>query len=239
MTTPTAFVAGATGYTGREVVAELRRRGIETTAHVRPGSAALDTWRARFTALGASVDITTWDRDAIAATLARVRPDYVFALLGTTRHRAAREGLDDPYERVDYGLTAQLRLGAEAAGAGSRFVYLSSLGANERSGTTYLAVRGRMERELREGTLPYLVAQPAFVSGEDREESRPQERIFARLADGLLGGLAMVGIRGPQDHYGTLTGAQLAFAMVELALRERQGRATAQVGALRTAAGLR
>jgi uncharacterized protein YbjT (DUF2867 family) len=239
MDTPTAFVAGATGYTGREVVAELRRRGIATVAHVRPGSPDLATWRARFTTLGAAVDTTAWEPAAIAETLAQLRPAFLFALLGTTRHRAAREGLDDPYERIDYGLTAQLRLGAVAAGAGTRFVYLSSLGANERSGNKYLAVRGRMERELRDGPLPYLVAQPAFVSGEDREEARPGERLFARIADGFLGGLAMVGIRGPRDQYGTLTGAQLALAMVELALRDRQGRATVQVGALREAAGLR
>jgi uncharacterized protein YbjT (DUF2867 family) len=239
VSTPTAFVAGATGYTGREVVAELRRRGVPTVAHVRPGSSELATWRARFTTLGATVDVTPWEPDAIAATIGRVRPDYIFALLGTTRVRATREGLDDPYERVDYGLTAQLRSGAVGAGAGTRFVYLSSLGANERSGNKYLAVRGRMERELHDGSLPYLIAQPAFVSGEDREEARPRERVFARIADGLLGGLAMVGFRGPRDQYGTLTGAQLALAMVELALRERNGRATVRVGALREAAGLR
>ena len=239
MSTPTAFVAGATGYTGREVVAELRRRGITTVAHVRPGSAELATWRARFTTLGATVDVTPWEPDAVAATLARLKADFLFAMLGTTRHRAAREGLDDPYERIDYGLTAQLRRGAVESGAATRFVYLSSLGANERSGSSYLAVRGRMERELNEGTLPYLIAQPAFVSGADREEARPRERVFARLADGLVGGLAMVGIRGPRDHYGTLTGAQLAFAMVELGLRDRNGRATVRVGALRAAAGLR
>jgi uncharacterized protein YbjT (DUF2867 family) len=238
VSTPTAFVAGATGYTGREVVAELRRRGIATVAHVRPGSSDLATWRARFTTLGATVDVTPWEPDLIAATIARVRPDFIFAMLGTTRHRAAREGLDDPYERVDYGLTAQLRRGAIEAGAGTRFVYLSSLGANERSGSKYLAVRGRMERELAEGSLPYLIAQPALISGEDREEARREERVLARITDGLLGGLAMIGIRGPRDHYGTLTGAQLALAMVELALRDRNGRATVQVGALREAAGL-
>jgi uncharacterized protein YbjT (DUF2867 family) len=238
VTTPTAFVAGATGYTGREVVAELRRRGIDTVAHVRPGSSAMATWKARFETLGASVDATPWEPSAIAATIARLRPDFIFALLGTTRRRAAAEGLDDPYERIDYGLTDQLRRGAVAGGTGTRFVYLSSIGASERAGNTYLAVRGRLERELREGTLPYLIAQPAFVSGEDREESRPPERIFAIATDALLGGLAAVGIRGPRDAYGTLTGHELAVALVELALRDRQGREIAQVAALRAAAGL-
>lgn len=239
MNPPTAFVAGATGYTGREVVAELRQRGVETVAHVRPGSAAFDTWSARFSTVGASVDATPWDAVAIAATIARLRPDFLFALLGTTRHRAAKESLDDPYERIDYGLTDQLRRGAEAAGAGTRFIYLSAIGADERSGNKYVAVRGRMERELREGSLPYLIARPAFVSGEDREESRPTERVLAIVTDAILGGLAVVGLRGPRDRYGTLTGRELARAMVELALRDRNGRSVAAVHDLRSAAGLR
>jgi uncharacterized protein YbjT (DUF2867 family) len=236
---PIAFVAGATGYTGREVVAELRQRGVETVAHVRPGSSSFDAWSARFATIGASVDATPWGAVAIAATIARLRPDFLFALLGTTRHRAAQESLEDPYERIDYGLTDQLRRGAEAAGAGTRFIYLSAIGADERSRNKYVAVRGRMERELREGTLPYLIARPAFVSGEDREESRPTERAFAVATDAVLGGLAAVGIHGPRDHYGTLTGRELARAMVELALNDRGGRSVASVRDLRSATGLR
>ncbi len=238
MSAPTAFVAGATGYAGREVIAELRRRGVVTAAHVRPGSRELSSWRDRFTALGAEVDTTPWEATAIAATLARTRPDFVFALLGTTRSRAARERLDDPYERVDYGMTEQLRRGAVAAGAGSRFVYLSAIGADERSRNKYLEVRGRLERQLLEGPLPYLIARPAFVSGTDRDESRPAERIAARLTDGVLGALAAIGVRGPRDRYGTLTGGELARALVAIALGDRRGREVADVARLRAAAGL-
>ena len=50
-----AFVAGATGFTGREVVAELVRRGVRTLAHVRPDSSRLDEWRERFEAMGLSL----------------------------------------------------------------------------------------------------------------------------------------------------------------------------------------
>ena len=35
-----AFVAGATGYTGREVVRLLAERGVRTLAHVRPDSSS-------------------------------------------------------------------------------------------------------------------------------------------------------------------------------------------------------
>ena len=231
-----AFVAGATGYTGRHVVAELRRRGVRTIAHVRPGSASLAGWRMRFTALGAEVDLTPWEPAAIRETLVRLRPDFVFALLGTTRARAAGEGLADPYERIDYGLTSQLRDGAEAASRGTRFVYLSAMGASEGSGNRYLAVRGRMERELREGSLPWLVAQPAFVTGDDRDDVRIGERVIAVTADAVLAVAAWLGWSGLRDHYASLTGSGLAAGLVALAVGDRHGRAVVDASVLRAAA---
>ena len=64
-------VAGATGLTGREVVAQLRQRGVPTVAHVRPDSPRLDEWRARFEALGATVDTTPWAPDPLTRRLRR------------------------------------------------------------------------------------------------------------------------------------------------------------------------
>lgn len=237
---PVAFVAGATGYTGSQVVPALRARGVRVIAHVRPGSAAAAAWHTRFEALGAEVDETPWEPEAMRATLQRLRPDHVFALLGTTRRRAAAEGISDAYERIDYGLTAMLRDAAVACGSSPRFVYLSAIGANERSGNKYVAVRGRMERELREGTLPWLIAQPAFVSGADRAEFRLAERAVAVTTDALLGALALVGLGQVRDRYASLTGRQLAEGLVALALAEREGRLVADVARLRTAsAGVR
>ena len=125
MSTPTAFVAGATGYTGREVVAELRRRGIETTAHVRPGAAAADTWRARFETLGATVDTTPWEPAAMDATIARVRPDYVFALLGNKDGESIAGGKKKP-ECVVSGGAASI-----AVQANGKTVYVCCTGCRD------------------------------------------------------------------------------------------------------------
>lgn len=237
MTTPiTAFVAGATGYTGQRVVEALRARGARVVAHVRPGTSGAAGWRERFGALGAELSEVPWTAEAMRAELARVRPDHVFALLGTTRRRAASEGLDSPYERIDYGLTALLREAAEACGSAPRFHYLSAIGATEATRNPYLRVRGRMERELQAGTLPWLIARPAFVSGPDRAEFRLAERVGAVVTDALLGGLAAIGIRGPRERWGSLTGRELGAAMAQLALVSRDGRAMADVAALRAAA---
>src|SRR5262245_139273 len=107
-----AFVAGATGYTGREVVRELAVRGFSVVAHVRPDSPRLGEWRARFGELGAGVkvDASPWNLDAVIAALGTHAPTHLFALLGTTRARAkaaAKNGAAAAdYEAVDYGLTA-------------------------------------------------------------------------------------------------------------------------------------
>lgn len=233
--TAKALVFGATGYTGRAVVAALRERGVATVAHLRPGSPDRSLWDERFTALGATVDGADWSAESIHALVAAQRPSLVFACLGTTRRRAAREGLSDPYERVDYGLTKLALDACVAAGHAPRFVYLSALGAKESSANPYLRVRGRLERELIASGLPYLIVRPAFISGSDRGESRPSERVVAVTTDVLLAGVAALGGRRIRDAYASLTGTQLAEGMVALALASRDAKAIADVATIRAA----
>lgn len=218
------------------MVEALRARGVRTIAHVRPESSALAGWRERFHGLGAEVDETPWEARAIAATLRQSRPDLVFALLGTTRARAGREGLRSPYEAIDYGLSAQLLQGAIAARSAPRFIYLSAMGADEDARSAYLAVRGRLERELQESELPYLIARPAFVTGSDREERRPMERVGAVVSDALLAVVARLGGARLRAQFASLTGAQLARGLVTLALDAPKGRAEVDAAALRRAA---
>ncbi len=215
-----AFVAGATGYTGREVVRALRARGVDTVAHVRPDSSRLAEWRDRFATLGARTDTTPWEAQALTETLTRLRPDVVFALLGTTRARAARAagaGRDEGYEAVDYGLTMLLYHAASRAGIQPRFVYLSSAGVREQGGNAYLQARARVERALRDGPLPWIAARPSFITGPDRDEVRPGERVGAVVVDGLLGIVGLLGGRRLRDRYRSTTNAVLAQALVRLA----------------------
>ncbi|HXI21184.1 MAG TPA: NAD(P)H-binding protein, partial [Gemmatimonadales bacterium] len=177
-----AFVAGATGYTGQAVVRRLRGSGVETIAHVRPDSPRLEPWRERFAGLGARVDQTAWDPEAMRATLAALRPDLVFALLGTTRSRGRRHP-GESYESVDEGLTLLLLRATVEAGIRPRFIYLSSVGVRPGTRNRYLAARVRVETEVRASGLPWLIARPSFITGRDRDERRPAERIAAGVAD--------------------------------------------------------
>ena len=237
---PTAFIAGATGYTGRHVTERLARQGVRTIAHVRPDSPALGSWTARFAAAGAETDVTPWADEEMARTMARVRPEFVFALLGTTRARAARDeratGAPAGYEAVDYGLTAMLLGAVRAAGIRPRFVYLSSMGARAGSRNAYLEVRGRFEAELQASGLPWLIVQPSFISGSDRDEGRMLERVASVATDIALDAVSFFDAGRLRDRWGTLTGDELAAGMVRLALALPDGRALVDAADIRQAA---
>jgi len=217
-----AFVAGATGYVGREVVRELARRGGRTVAHVRPDSPRVAEWRERFAHLGAETDTTPWAPEPMAATLARLAPTHVFALLGTTRARMRRTagvaGPAESYDAVDYGLTRLLIRASAGAGSRPRVIYLSSVGVNGTTRNRYLAARWRAEEELRASGLPYIIARPSFITGPDREERRPAERVSAAVADAVLTVAGALGAGRLRARYRSTTAPALAGALVRLAL---------------------
>lgn len=237
------FVAGATGYTGRFVVRESIARGLETVAHVRPDSSRLSHWRQTFEALGAQVDSTPWSLPELTATLTRLQPSVVHSLLGTTRSRGKHGGsgsaVSDTYEAVDYGLSIMLLEAAVACGSRPRFVYLSALGADGRAVNAYMAVRTRVEAAVRGSSLPYVIARPGFITGDDRDETRMGERVAARIGDAMLGGLAKLGGKRLQDRYASLSGSQLGAALVELAATTTEAELVAETEALRAAAEVR
>ena len=191
---------------------------MTVAAHVRPDSPLLGEWRARFAAMGATVDATRWDAGALRDTLTRLRPGYVFALLGTTRARAAREGTADPYETVDYGLTRLLLDAVLASPIRPEFVYLSAAGVSATARGSYLRVRWRFEQELRASGLPHLIARPALITGPDREERRLLERGAAALADAALGLAGVLGAARLRERYRSVSGRELGTALARLAL---------------------
>lgn len=215
-----AFVAGATGYTGRAVVQALLDRGVRTVAHVRPDSSRRAEWTERWQAQGAEVDATPWELDALTQTLRTLRPTVVFGLLGTTRARARREGRGaiEGYEAIDYGLTMMLRDAAQACESRPRFVYLSAAGLREDTANPYMRVRVRVEQALREGALPYTIARPSIITGADRDEPRLGERLAAGVLDRALSFAGLLGGRALRDRYQSMNNVELAQGLVRVAL---------------------
>ena len=214
-----AFVAGATGFVGRAVVAELVRRGITTIAHVRPDSRDLDGWRRKFAEAGAEVDTTAWDEAALTATLAARAVTHVFCLIGTTRGRAKQDGVrGDIYEVIDVGLTRLLAAASSACGARPRLLYLSSVGASARSSSAYLRARARAEALVSGAGVPWIIARPSMIVGPGREDSRPMERVAGVVADGALAVIGLFGAKKTKAAYRSTTPELLGPALVRLAL---------------------
>ena len=128
-----------------------------------------------------------------------------------------------------------LRRAAERCGHRPRFVYLSSMGVKEGTSNAYLAARARIEKELREGALPWTSVRPSFIVG-DRDEARAGEAIGSTVADGLLGALGALGARRLRDRYRSITGPELARALVSVGLDPAREDQVVEADALRSTA---
>ncbi len=216
-----AFVAGATGYTGREVVHQLCEQKAAVAAHVRPGSRSAEKWAADFRGWGAEVVEAAWEPEPLRAALAAHRPELVFSCIGVTRASAKRDQIGggvDIYEEVDVKLNGMLVDAVAAAGLAPRFVYLSSVGASDSARSKYLASRARAEAAVSASGLPFTIARPSFISGPGRDAGRPAERAAAAIGDGVLAVAGVLGARRLRDRYRSIDNVQLARALIAAAL---------------------
>jgi uncharacterized protein YbjT (DUF2867 family) len=213
----TAFVLGATGFVGREVVRQLCVRGTPTVAHVRPDSSKMSDWRKRFAKYGATIDTSPWDGEALAQGLDRASATELYILIGTTRGRAKADNIDgDIYEQIDYGLTKLAVEAARHTNAKPRLVYLSGMGADAKARGAYMRARGRAEDAVRRSGLAWVIARPAIITG-NRDESRAGERTAAVVGDGLLAVASVFGAKRLAARYKSTTPDVLASALIRLA----------------------
>ncbi|HLL23859.1 MAG TPA: NAD(P)H-binding protein [Kofleriaceae bacterium] len=211
-----AFVLGATGFVGREVVRQLCVRGAKVVAHVRPDSPSLERWRERFAELGAAVDTTPWDTAAMTERIRELTPAQLYICIGTTKAAAKRDGITgNIYEQVDLRLTKIAVDAASAAATEPRVVFLSSVGADPAARAAYLKARGQAEQVVASSGLPYVIARPSLIVGE-RDEARIAERGAAVVADSVLAVVGVLGGKRLRDRYASTSNDVLASALIRL-----------------------
>lgn len=216
------LVAGATGYTGSAVVKELRRRGEDVVAHIRPESSARAQTQRELDAVGAHLALCRWQPQALTAMLHEHQPRIVFSLIGTTADRARDEGIDaaQRFQAVDQRLTAMLLEAAAGASSIKRFVLLSAVGSSPSSGSAYLRTRAAMEQTTTASGLCYTIARPSFITGS-RKKTRLGESVGASLANGALTLAGLLGACALRERYRSIDSVSLARALVSAALDSR------------------
>ncbi|KIL49625.1 NAD(P)H-binding protein [Jeotgalibacillus soli] len=196
----TAFVIGATGLVGQQVVKELCER-------VEYASIIVVTRRA-FEFNHPKIQVRQIDFDYLeGAHIGLV--DDVFCCLGTTMKKAkSKEG----FRLVDLDYPLQFASIAKKNNV-RQFLVVSAMGADPSSPIFYNRIKGLMEEQLKEIELPRLqIFRPSILLG-DRKEFRLGETIGGKIASAI--GWAMV---GPLKSYRAIRAEQVALAMVEKAL---------------------
>src|SRR5690554_1660793 len=216
------LVIGATGYTGRALVAQLSSRAsARVWAHVRPDSSQLSQWKARVEPWE-NVELSTaaWSDEAMRAELERIAATHIFLLLGTTKARgrsAQNSAVEDTYEAVDYGLTHLILEANKGAQNPARIVYLSSLGVSQKTTNPYLKARARIEAELQEASPAWVSVRASLISGPDRQESRPMERVSAIVFKPVMALAGALGARHFYERYRARSGDALAALLIDCA----------------------
>jgi uncharacterized protein YbjT (DUF2867 family) len=174
--TKRAFIAGATGFTGRALARQpTEGSGVTLSLQVRPGSRSRDK-------LGdddRTVEVDLDDPVALAEAVKGM--DAVVQLIGTVR---ANFDEATSYESVDYGTTVALVDACRRAGV-EHFVLLSSVGAGLGLGS-YLAWKKKTEAAVTQSGLGYTILRPSYLAGDEvMTDRRP-----ARYTSAFLGGMS-------------------------------------------------
>ena len=219
-----AFVAGATGFTGREVVRLLRGEGMPTRCPRATGFAATGgvegtLFRCRCRGgrdgLGRAGNE---ENPAEDSTRVALRPPRHARARMHAAGRAGEDPASQSYEAVDYGLTALLVEAARETGLTPRVVHLSAAGVKETSRSAYYRARSQAEALLRSSGLPYTIARPSIIAGPGRDDDRPLEKAGAVIGDRLLSVAGWLGAEKIKARYASTTNVRLANALVRLAL---------------------
>jgi uncharacterized protein YbjT (DUF2867 family) len=154
------------------------------------------------------------DFDSIESLKLDFPIDDVFCALGTTIKTA---GSQDAFYKVDYTYVVNLGKWCAANGV-KRFLIVSAMGANVKSGIFYNRVKGEMENTVKQLNIPQVqVFRPSLLVG-DRKEKRRGEKI----AQAVMGGLGFLFV-GPLLKYKGIHADVVAKAMIKSAKEEVRG----------------
>lgn len=164
-----ALLVGATGLVGGEVLRQLALDGSVDEVRVlarRPVDGEVPS----------KVRVIVTDFHELDASAEWLRVDLVFSALGTTIRKA---GSQAEFRRIDFAIPYAIAALARTQGA-SRFLLVSSIGADARSRIFYSRVKGELEDAVLSLGYPAVtIARPSVLMGP-RKELRVGELMMKR-----------------------------------------------------------
>ena len=152
---PTVFVTGGTGFMGRNLIAELLRRGYTIRALVRHGS------EHKLPQGTIAVQGDALDKNSFAT---QIPPAETFVqLVGVTHPNPSKK---DEFRAVDLA-SARAAIEAARAGGVAHFVYVS-VAQPAPVMKSYIAVRAEVEQMIRDSGLNTTILRPWYVLGPGR-----------------------------------------------------------------------
>lgn len=143
------------------------------------------------------------------------RVDVAISTLGTTWKKA---GSWENFAAVDHHAVVSFAEAARASGA-RQMISVSSVGADIRAQAGYLALKGRVERDLAAVGFARLdVIQPGLLVGD----RGPDRRVLERLGIAASPALNLL-LRGTLDRFAAIPAVKVAQAMASLVGRAGDG----------------
>ena len=201
----TALVLGATGLVGKKLVEQLckdHRYKTVTCLLRKPLSKNF------FTSSAGKVQPIVVDFENLQDYQGYFGSQHIYVCLGTTIKKA---GSRSAFRKVDFEyvhVAAQLARAQRAVS----FVWISSVGANAKSNSFYLRVKGELENAIisMSGLHNASAVRPSLLLGE-REKMRPAEKLA-----GVLSPLFSPMLVGGLSKYKPVQAADVAAKMIRL-----------------------
>ena len=201
----TVTLVGATGLIGSHLLEELLNDSYYDTVRIfirRPIDITHPKLEKKI------VDFN--DSDSLLVALSN--SDVVFCAIGTTKKKV--KGDKDAYRKIDFDIPVKLARFCKMTGC-EKFILVSSIGANSKSNSFYLKLKGEVEDAVKEiGIRSLHIMRPSLLLG-DRKEFRLGEdfsKIFMTTLSFLI-----------PSKYKAIPAKDVAKAMVAIAKKNEEG----------------
>lgn len=204
----TALVVGATGLVGKELISELILNSNYQKVIVLS--------RRELKVSHPKLEVVFIDFNQLEVQNITDKVDECFCSLGTTQKKSGKQGL----YQVDFEFVLKLAQLCNRNNI-SKFIVVSSQGANPNSAFFYMKTKGQMEEAVKKtGIETVYIVRPSLITGA-REEKR-----FAELLGSYLYKFFTPLMIGKLRKLRPVSGTQIAKSMIALAQRNEKGNFT-------------